>query len=63
MATQKEALEKLLNKEEILYWARKNSIELEEIPGGILVDEWKINLDTQDYITSIERRLDEPREL
>jgi len=63
MATQKETLEKLLNKEEILYWAKKNGVEYEEIPAGIFVDEWKINLSEDNYIINIERRLDEPREL
>lgn len=63
MATQKETLERLLNKEEVLYWAKKGGIEVEEISGGLLVDEWKVNLNKEDYITSVERRLDEPQEL
>lgn len=63
MATQKETLEKLHNKEEILYWAAKNDIELEEVPGGLFVDEWKINLSEDNYIINVERRLDEPNEL
>jgi hypothetical protein len=62
MATQKETLEKLHSKEEILYWARKNNIEIEEFPGGYYVDDWSINLE-EDTIVSVERRLDEPREL
>jgi len=62
MATQKETIERLLTKEEILYWAAKNGIETEEFPGGIYVDEWQVNLQ-EDNILSVERRLDEPREL
>jgi len=63
MATQKVTLERLLNKEEVVYWAKKNNIALEEIPGGLVIEEWKINLDTQDKIVSVERRLDEPEQL
>jgi hypothetical protein len=62
MATQKEVVERLVNKEEILYWARKNGHETEEFPGGIYVDEWKVYLE-EDTIVSVERRLDEPTEL
>jgi hypothetical protein len=63
MATQKETLERLLNKEEIIYWAAKGGIAVEEFPGGLFVDEWKVNLNTEDYIASVERRLDEPESL
>jgi hypothetical protein len=63
MATQKETLERLLNKEEIVYWSEKNGIQIQEIPAGFLVDEWKVNLDENNYIVSVERALDEPREL
>lgn len=62
MATQKVTLERLLNKEEVVYWAKKNGIALEEIPGGLVVEEWKINLE-EDKIVSVERRLDEPEQL
>ncbi|XAO35203.1 hypothetical protein SEA_FRANCOB_3 [Streptomyces phage Francob] len=62
MATQKDVIERLLNKEEILYWARKNGVETEEFPGGIYVDEWKVSLQ-EDKIVSVERRLDEPEQL
>jgi hypothetical protein len=63
MATQKEFIENLVNKDEILYWARKNGVATELFPGGIYVDEWQVSLDTQERIVSVERRLDEPREL
>lgn len=63
MATQKEVLEKLHSRDEIIYWAAKNGYAAEEISGGILVDEWKINLDENNIITTVERRLDEPIEL
>lgn len=62
MATQKETLEKLHSKDEILYWAKKNGIEIEEFPGGIYVDDWSIILE-EGRIVSVERRLDEPGEL
>ncbi|QWT29900.1 hypothetical protein SEA_TUNATARTARE_4 [Streptomyces phage TunaTartare] len=63
MATQKETIEKLLNKEEILYWSRKNNIQIEEFDGGIYIDEWTVLLDQEDKIAAVERRLDVPREL
>ncbi|UUG69345.1 hypothetical protein SEA_SHAM_4 [Streptomyces phage Sham] len=63
MATQKETIEKLLNKEEILYWAKKNNVQVEEFDGGIYVDEWSVLLDQEDKIAAVERRLDVPREL
>jgi hypothetical protein len=63
MATQKETIEKLLNKEEILYWSRKNNMQIEEFDGGIYIDEWTVLLDQEDKIAAVERRLDVPREL
>lgn len=60
MATQKEVVERLLTKEEILYWAAKNGIEVEEFPGGLYVEEWKVSLENN-TITMVERRTDEPQ--
>ncbi|AXH49152.1 hypothetical protein HWB76_gp004 [Streptomyces phage Blueeyedbeauty] len=62
MATQKDVLERLGTKEELLYWARKNNIAVEEIDGGFLLDEWKVSLE-EERIVSVERRLDEPQSL
>lgn len=62
MATQKDVLEKLGTEEELIYWARKNNIQLEEFSGGFYVDEWTILLDNK-TITSVERRVDEPEQL
>lgn len=62
MATQKDVLEKLGTEEELIYWARKNNVQLEEFPGGFYVDEWTILLDNK-TITSVERRVDEPEQL
>lgn len=53
----------MVNKEEILYWAAKKGIVPEEIPGGLVVDEWKITLDENNLVTNVERKLDEPTEL
>lgn len=63
MATQKDVILSLLNKGEVLYWAKKNRLEVEEFPGGLYVDDWKVTFNTQDNITTVERRLDEPQEL
>jgi hypothetical protein len=63
MATQKDTLERLVNKEEIVYWAKKGGVEIESFDGGIYVDDWQINLDTNDMIVSVERRMDESQEL
>jgi len=63
MATQKDVLEKLGTEDEILYWAHKNGVALEAHSGGYYVDDWTINLDTERKIQSVERRLDEPKEL
>lgn len=63
MATQKDTLERLVNKEEIVYWAKKGRVEIESFDGGIYVDDWQINLDTNDMIVSVERRMDESQEL
>lgn len=63
MATTQDAIKKLLNREEVIYWARKNSITLEEFPGGFWVDEWTVTFDQEDKIAAVERRLDVPREL
>ncbi|QNN99109.1 hypothetical protein SEA_FAUST_3 [Streptomyces phage Faust] len=64
MATQKEVLENLVNQDEVLYWAHKNGVNLEAFSGGFYVDhEWQVNIDTEGKIVSVERRLDEPREL
>ncbi|AXH68722.1 hypothetical protein SEA_COMRADE_4 [Streptomyces phage Comrade] len=63
MATKKETLERLVNKEEILYWARKNAVEIEIEDDRIHVDDWSIILDDEDKIAAVERRLDVPREL
>lgn len=62
MATQKSVIENLVNRDEILYWAKKNGVQTEDFPGGIYVDEWQVYLQ-EDKIVSVERRLDEPREL
>lgn len=63
MATQKETIEKLLNKEEVIYWARKNAVTIEIFDGGIYIDEWTVVFDQEDKIAAVERRLDEPTEL
>lgn len=63
MATKKETLERLVNKEEILYWAKKNAVEIEIEEDRIHVDDWTIILDDEDKIAAVERRLDVPREL
>ncbi|QQO39692.1 hypothetical protein SEA_BELFORT_4 [Streptomyces phage Belfort] len=63
MATKKETLERLVNKEEILYWAKKNAVEIEIEDDRIHVDDWSIILDDEDKIAVVERRLDVPREL
>ncbi|QZE11604.1 hypothetical protein SEA_KARP_4 [Streptomyces phage Karp] len=63
MATKKETLERLVNKEEILYWAKKNAVEIEIEDDRIHVDDWSIILDDEDKIAAVERRLDVPREL
>ncbi|UTN92263.1 hypothetical protein SEA_STIGMA_4 [Streptomyces phage Stigma] len=63
MATKKETLERLVNKEEILYWAKKNAVEIEIEGDRIHVDDWSIILDDEDKIAAVERRLDVPREL
>jgi hypothetical protein len=62
MATQKEVLERMVNREELIYWAIKNDFVLEDFPGGVWVDEWQINLENNNII-SVERRLDEPGQL
>lgn len=62
MATQKEVLEKLGTEEELLYWAAKGGIALEQFSGGWHVNEWSIYTNNK-TITSVERRMDEPREL
>lgn len=63
MATQKEVLERLVNRDEIVHWAERNSYALEEDSGGLYVGEWYITLDENNYIKTVERRLDEPQEL
>lgn len=63
MATKKETLERLVNQDELLYWAHNNGIRLEAFSGGFYVDEeWQVNTQ-ESIITSVERRMDEPREL
>lgn len=62
MATQKDVLERLGTREELVYWAKKNNIAVEKIDGGYLVEEWQVTLE-EDRITSVERRLDEPQSL
>lgn len=63
MATQKEVLESLVNQDELVYWAHKNNVNLEEFPGGFYADqEWKVNIQ-EERIVSVERRLDEPQQL
>lgn len=64
MATQKEVLERLVNRDEIVHWAERNGYALEDSDsGGLYVGEWHISLDENNYIKTVERRLDEPREL
>ena len=63
MTTQRGTIERLLNKEEILYWARKNNVSVREFSGGLHVDEWTVMLDQEDRISSVEMTLDVPREL
>ncbi|AXG66128.1 hypothetical protein SEA_ANNADREAMY_4 [Streptomyces phage Annadreamy] len=60
MATQKEVLESLGTEDELLYWAKKNKIELEDFPGGYFVDEWQVTIHNN-TIMLVERRLDEPQ--
>jgi hypothetical protein len=62
MATQKDVLERLGTREELVYWSEKNNISIEEIDSGYFVEEWKVTLE-EDRITSVERRLDEPQSL
>lgn len=62
MATQREVLEKLGTEDELMYWAKKNGIEVEKFPGGFYVDEWQLNTQ-EETILSVERRLDEPGQL
>jgi hypothetical protein len=63
MATTQETIKKLLNREEVIYWAKKNGVRLEEFPGGFWVGEWTITFDQEDKIAAVERRLDVPTEL
>lgn len=61
MATQRRVLEKLGTEDELLYWAKKNNVAMEEFPGGYYVDEWTILVQERN-IVSVERRIDEPSE-
>lgn len=63
MATTQETIKRLLNREEVIYWAKKNGITLEEFPGGFWVDEWSVYFTKDNKIAAVERRLDVPREL
>ena len=63
MARQRDVLERLRTQDEILHWAHKNGVKLEAFSGGLHVEEWTILLDNKGNILSVERRLDEPREL
>lgn len=63
MATYKETLERLINREEVVYWGAKNGVVVEDTTGGLSVGEYIINLDDNDQIISVERRLDVPQKL
>lgn len=63
MATQRETIENLIRKDEVLYWARINGLEVEEFPGGLHVDGWTVTFTNEENIAAVVERLDVPREL
>jgi len=60
MATRKEQLVSLLNKEEARVWCRKNNIEYTEEDNSMTVGEDEIVFDTRDNIVQVRTKTDEP---